>query len=260
MPDAIRVVIADDERPARAFLLARLRGVPNVSVVAQAADGAEAVQLIEQHAPDVVFLDLQMPEIDGLGVVRLLTRRPLPLIVFVTAYDEYAVKAFELNAVDYLTKPVAENRLLEAMRRVQERLDRADLREQAATDLSRALHTYERTAPASRLDRIPVRRKDDIVLVPVGQVASVVAEGELLHLTTVRGERHTVSYRLKDLEARLDPGRFIRLGRGTLANIDHIANVTPMPGGTYAVRLHNGQSLDVSRIQSRILRSRLLHL
>ena len=228
--------------------------------MAQAADGAEAVQLIERHAPDVVFLDFQMPEVNGLGVVRLLKRRPMPLIVFVTAYDEYAVKAFELNAVDYLTKPVAEGRLREAMRRVQERLDRADLREQATANLTEALDTYERTAPVSRLERIPVRRKDDIVLVPVAQVASVIAEGELLHLLTARGERYTMSYRLKDLESRLDPARFVRLGRGTLVNIEQIGHVTPMPGGTYTVRLHNGQILDVSRIQSRILRGRLLHL
>jgi two-component system LytT family response regulator len=94
----------------------------------------------------------------------------------------------------------------------------------------------------------------------VGQIVAVVADGELLHITTARQERHTISYRLKDLEARLDPSKFIRLSRGALANIDHIARVTPMPGGVYIVKLQNGQELDVSRIQSRLLRGRLLHL
>lgn len=260
MADTIRAVIADDERPARSFLAALLRAFPEVTVVGHAADGAEAVQVIEQQRPDVAFLDLQMPEVDGLGVVRLLKRRVLPLVVFVTAYDEYAVKAFELNAVDYLTKPVAETRLREAMRRVHERLERADLRERAAAGVQKAVAAYDQLAPPPRLERIPVRRKDDILLLPVASLASIVAEGELLHLTTVRNERHTISYRLKDLEARLDPGRFVRLSRGTLANIDHIVHVTPMPGATYSVRLQNGQVLDVSRIQSRILRGRLLQL
>ena len=95
---------------------------------------------------------------------------------------------------------------------------------------------------------------------PVQQIASIVAEGELLHLTTLRQERYTISYRLKDLEARLDPERFIRLGRGVLANIDEIIRVTPLPGGLYTVRLRNGQQLDVSRIQSRRVRQRLLQL
>jgi len=256
----VRVVIADDERPARLFLVALVRALPDVSVVAQAANGAEAIQAIEQHRPDLALLDLQMPEIDGLGVVRLLRKRFLPLVVFVTAYDEYAVKAFELNAVDYLTKPVTEPRLREAMRRVRDRLDRQDLKDVAATRVRNAVDTYEQIAPPARLDRIPVRRKDDIVLVPVSQIVSVVAEGELLHLTTSRQESYTISYRLKDLEARLDPARFIRLGRGILANVDAIARVTPLPGGMYSVKLHNGQQLDVSRIQSRLLRGRLLQL
>ncbi len=208
----------------------------------------------------MAFLDLQMPEVDGLSVVRLVKPECLPLVIFVTAYEEYAVKAFELNAVDYLTKPVNEARLREAVRRAHERLDRGDLRERATTQLQEALKTYDRLSGASRLTRIPVRRKDEIVLVPVGQIVSIVAEGELLHLTTSRQEHYTISYRLKDLEARLDPAQFIRLGRGALANIDAIARVTPMPGGTYLVTLHNGQELDVSRIQSRLLRTRLLQI
>jgi two-component system, LytTR family, response regulator len=256
----LRVVIADDERPARLFLAALIRGLPDVTVVAQAENGAEAIHLIEQHRPDLALLDLQMPEIDGLGVVRLLRKRFLPLIVFVTAYDEYAVKAFELNAVDYLTKPVTEVRLREALRRVRERLERQDSKETATEQLRKAVDAYDHLAPPGRLERIPIRRKDDIVLVPVTQIVSIVAEGELLHLTTARQERHTISYRLKDLEARLDPAKFIRLGRGTLANVDAIVRVTPLPGGMYSVKLQNGQQLDVSRIQSRLLRGRLLQL
>ena len=123
----LRAVIVDDERPARLFLLARLRALPEVHVVGEAANGGDAIQLIERERPDVAFLDLQMPEIDGLGVVRMVRRRFLPLIIFVTAFDEYAVKAFDLNAVDYLTKPVNVTRLREAVRRALERLERAPI-------------------------------------------------------------------------------------------------------------------------------------
>jgi two-component system LytT family response regulator len=254
----LRVVIADDERPARSFLAAALRSVADVAVVGEAANGAEAIQLIERHRPDVALLDVQMPEVDGLTVVRLLRRRYLPLVIFVTAFDEHAVKAFEMNAVDYLTKPVSEPRLREALQRARERLDRHDLQDSTAAHVRDALSDYERSAPLSRLDRIPVRQKHDIVLVPTQHIVSIVAEGELLHLTTARQERYTISYRLKNLEARLDPVKFIRLGRGVIVNIDFIARVTPLPGGLYTVKLRNGQQLDVSRIQSRLLRGRLL--
>jgi two-component system LytT family response regulator len=155
---------------------------------------------------------------------------------------------------------VSDARLREALRRARERLDRDDLRDAAASHVRDAVSDYERSAPAARLDRIPIRQKQDIVLVPTAQVASIVAEGELLHLTTARQERYTITYRLKNLEPRLDPAKFIRLGRGVLANVDFIDRVTPLPGGMYTVKLRNGQELDVSRIQSRLLRGRLLQL
>lgn len=115
-------------------------------------------------------------------------------------------------------------------------------------------------APGEPLRRIPVRRRDDIVLVPVEQVVSVTADGELLHLTTAAGERHTVNYRLKDLEARLDATEFVRLSRGALVRVTAIQKVSPMPAGTYMVTLRNGQQHQVSRIRSRLLREQLLRL
>src|SRR5215475_8286002 len=128
MNSMLRVVIADDERPARSFLAAMLRGFDDVKLVGEASNGAEAIELIERERPDLALLDLQMPEIDGLGVVRLLKKGRMPLVAFVTAYDEYAVRAFELNAIDYLLKPVERSRLRETVNRAQERLDRAELR------------------------------------------------------------------------------------------------------------------------------------
>src|SRR5499426_4604659 len=130
MQTRLRIVIADDERPARSFLAAMLRAFEDVELIGEAANGVEAVELIERLSPDLAMLDLQMPELDGLGVVRLLRKDRMPLIAFVTAYDEYAVRAFEMNAVDYLLKPVERGRLRETLNRAQDRLDRAESREE----------------------------------------------------------------------------------------------------------------------------------
>jgi two-component system, LytTR family, response regulator len=230
-----------------------------VEIVGEAADGAAAVELIERRKPDLALLDLQMPEVDGIGVVRLLKRSSMPMIAFITAYDEYAVRAFELNAVDYLLKPVDAARLRETVSRAIDRLDRDDARAESAKNVRSAANAFE-AAAAGPLRRIPVRRKNEIILVNVSDVASVIADGELLRLTTVRGAKHTISYRLKDLEARLDREEFVRLSRGTLANINAITKATPMPGGTFVLLLSNGQELQTSRFHSRLLRERLLRL
>jgi two-component system LytT family response regulator len=256
----LRIVIADDERPARSFLAAALRAFDDVDLVGEAENGAAALELIERERPDLALLDLEMPELDGFDVVRLLKKRYLPLVAFVTAFDEHAVRAFELNAVDYLLKPVDRARLRETLNRAHERLEQADWRGANADRLKEVADTYEASRSQAYLERLPVRHRERILLLPVAQVASIVAEGELLHLTNVAGERFTVSHRLRDLEARLDPARFVRLGRGALANIDMIAEVVPMPGGTYVVALVNGQRLAASRAQSRILRETILKI
>jgi two-component system, LytTR family, response regulator len=260
MNSLLRVVIADDERPARSFLAALLRSFEEVNLIGEAENGTEAIELIERERPDLALLDLQMPEIDGLGVVRLLKKSRMPLVAFVTAYDEYAVRAFELNAVDYLLKPVDRARLREAVNRAQERLERADLRVEAASRMDAAALSYEEATRPPILERIPVRQRDEIVIVPVKEIASIVADGEILRLTTAQNETYTIVYRLKDIEARLDPARFVRLGRGTLANLEMLRRVSAMPGGTYLATLSNGQQLSISRLQGRILREHLLKL
>ncbi|MGI8469644.1 MAG: LytR/AlgR family response regulator transcription factor [Pyrinomonadaceae bacterium] len=256
----LRIVIADDERPARLFLKNLLASFEDAEIVGEAENGAEAIEIIEREKPDLALLDLQMPEIGGLEVVKLLHKSALPLVAFVTAYDEFAVRAFEVGAVDYLLKPVEKPRLRETLNRAHERLEQADFREREAKNLQSAAEVYEQTAPKNFIERIPVRRRDEIILLPVGEIASIVADGELLHLTTVRSERHTINFRLKDLEARLDAGKFVRLSRGCLANLETIKKISPMPGGTYIVTLKNGQELSASRLQSRILREQLLKI
>lgn len=255
--DKIRIVIADDERPARSFLEAILRTFDDVELLGTAANGMEAVGLIESKQPDLALLDLQMPELDGLGVVRLLRRNRTPLIAFVTAYDEHAVRAFELNAIDYILKPVEAARLRQTIERAKERLERDDYKSEETERIRTAAADYE---SGKLLQRIPVRRREEIVLVPVGQVVSIVAEGELLHLRTIDNETHTICYRLRDLAARLEPARFVRLGRGTLVNVDMIRRIVPVPGGTFTVVLTDDREFRVSRIQSRVLREKLLRL
>jgi two-component system LytT family response regulator len=254
------VVVADDERPARSFLVSLLRSFEDVAVVGEAASGKDAVAIIERERPDLALLDWQMPELDGIGVVRMLKKGAMPLVAFVTAYDEYAVRAFEVNAVDYLLKPVEKARLRETLNRAQERIEHADIVAEQALHVGSAIDTYEALAKPPFLERIPVRRREDVVIVPVQQIASILADGELLQITTIQRERHTITYRLKDLEKRLDPSRFIRLGRGTLVNVDLITKVNTMPGGTHVAVLSTGQKLPVSRLQSRVLRERFLKL
>jgi DNA-binding LytR/AlgR family response regulator len=235
MPKPLRVVLADDERPARRFLVNLLQSFPDVEIVGEAGNGRDALELIASARPDLALLDLHMPETGGLDVARLLKAGATPSIAFVTAHDDFAIQAFELNAIDYLLKPVARERL--------------------AATIARA-----RKRGAEYLERIPVRRRDETVILPVRHIASIVAEGELLHLTTVANERFIISHRLHALESRLDPKKFVRLSRGTLAALDQIRKAWPMAGGTYQVQLANGQTLQVSRIQSRLLRETLLRL
>lgn len=255
---ALRILIADDERPARKFLANLLAALPDVELVGEASNGREAVELIEQLRPDMALLDLQMPELGGLDAARLVSAGATPAIAFVTAFDEFAVQAFELNAVDYLLKPVEKDRLKASVDRARARL-KAGTAERARS-VSAAAAAYDTATRRTFLERIPVRRRDEVIILPVRQIASIVAEGELLQITTVSAERYTISYRLHAIEAKLDPRRFVRLGRGTLAALDLIQKVSPMPGGTYEVTLTNGQQLPVSRLQSKVLRETLLKL
>lgn len=258
MPRLLRVVLADDERPARRFLAGLLKSFPDVEVIGEAGNGREAIDLIEAHQPDLALLDLNMPEVAGLDVARLVKAGATPSIAFVTAYDDYAVQAFELEAIDYLLKPVERERLAATLNRARARAAASPAeRTSSLAAVSTVLDVVNRQR---YLERIPVRRRDETVILAVRQIASIVAEGELLHLTTLTNERFTISHRLHALESRLDPRRFVRLSRGALVAVEQIQKFSPMPGSTYQVQLSNGQTLVASRIQSRVLRETLLRL
>ncbi len=274
MTMSLRVIVADDERPARQFLMTMLRSFEDVDIVGEAQSGNETMRLIEQTQPDLAFLDLQMPEMDGLSIVRSLRHGRIPLVAFVTAFDEHAVSAFEIEALDYLLKPVDRNRLCKTLDRARERLERAAPAEPEPFDSASFGSAQDkqgrRDGPSADgvlpafarpyLDRVPIRKQDDIYLLPVYRIASVISEGELMHVTTLDKERYTMNFRLKTLEAKLDPKRFLRVGRGALVNVEAIRKITSMPGGVYLVTLTNTQQLRVSRSQSKALRGHLLQV
>lgn len=260
MGHKLRVLIADDERPSREYLKRLLNEIQEVEIIGEAENGGEALELIESLKPDLALLDLQMPVLSGIEVVRGLRKTQMPLTAFVTAFDEYAVQAFELNAVDYLLKPVEKGRLTETVSRAKNRLESEDWRSSESTRINSAAETYEASSRNEPIERIPVRKKDDIFLIPVAEVASVIADGELLRITTNDARRYVINFRLKDLETRLDEAKFVRLSRGAIVNLNSISKVSPMPGGTYSVCLHNGQEIESSRLQSKVLRSKLFKL
>jgi len=256
----IRSIIADDERPAREYLKSILREIDNVELVGEAENGAEAIELIKNVKPDLALLDLQMPEVSGLDVVRILRKDQMPQVAFITAFDEYAVKAFELNAVDYLLKPVEKIRLMKTISRAAERLEREDWQTAETANVRNAAKVFDMMSGRDLLERIPVKKRNEIILVPVSEIISIVADGELLIITTASGEKHTINFRLKDLESRLDDSKFVRLSRGALVSIDSIKQVSPLPGGTYQIQLKNGQEIASSRLQSKLLRGKLLKI
>lgn len=256
----LRILIADDERPAREFLKSLIGTIEGVSLIGEAVNGTQAVQKIIELRPDLALLDLQMPEVSGLEVVKQVPPPMLPLVAFVTAFDQYAVQAFELNAVDYLLKPVEKDRLEMTIARAFERASRADWRQRAARRLELAAGTVQELERSEPIERIPVKKRDDIYLVSVDEIASIIADGELLRITTAENERFEINFRLKGLEAKLDEQKFIRVSRGALVNLQAIDRISPLPGGTYEIILKNGQAVTSSRGRSTILRSKLFRL
>lgn len=242
----IRALIADDEAPARAKLAKLLTAADGVRVVAEAADGVEAVQAIRRQAPDVVFLDIKMPRLDGFGVIDEIGVDRMPLVVFVTAYDEHALRAFEVHALDYLLKPFAPNRFRRLLDRVRGRLEG----EPAADTARRVQRMLEELLPAEEpryLTRILARLDEDReVLVPVETIDVIRADGNYVELLTSRGElrRRTT---LAALAERLDPGKFLRINRSEIVRLDAVKELQPWFHGDYRILLENGDELTWSR-------------
>jgi len=251
----IRVLIVDDEPPARAKVRKLLAAEDDFEVVAEAADGEEAVAAIRdaairEQAPDVVFLDVQMPRLDGFGVVAEVGVEEMPRVVFVTAFDEHALRAFEVHAFDYLLKPFAPSRFRRVLARVREQLAK-----DSAADLARRLEELLDDAGGGvgsgggtrPLRRILLRRgQEREILLPVEEVDRVCADGNYLRFHTRRGEL-TRRGTLTDLEARLDPDHFLRINRSEIVRLDAVREFQPWFHGDYRAILEDGTVLTWSR-------------
>jgi len=260
MDSKLSILIADDEKPARMLLRSMLEEMDGIEVVGEAVNGKDALEQVLSLKPDLALLDLQMPGLDGLQVVASIPKDKMPLVVFVTAYEHHAVQAFELNALDYLLKPVEQIRLGTAIGRARERVDKTDARGLETDSLGTLGLVYDELKRNKLLERIPVKHKDSMIFVAVSEIACIVASGELLKITTLTGRTHIINYRLKELELRLDPSKFIRLSRGTIVHIDAVSHISPLPGGSLEVALVNERYFSVSRTHARTFRRLYLKL
>lgn len=241
----IRVLLTDDEPPARRKLAAHLRDEADVEIAGEAANGLEAVEKIGSLSPDLVFLDIQMPGLTGIDVVETVGPAAMPPVVFVTAYDEYAVRAFDLEAVDYLLKPYDAERFRTAMERARRRL--------AGPGPAASLERLVAALRPRHLDRFVVRYGEKVLLVPARSVLRLEAEGNYVRVHTAEGS-HLVRETLARLEERLDPRRFARVHRSEIVAIEAVRELLPWSHGDYVAVLRDGTQVRVSRrYQSRLL-------
>jgi two-component system, LytTR family, response regulator len=265
----ITTILVDDEKPAREELAYLLKGFPEIQLVAQGRNGLEGVALIKDHAPDLVFLDVQMPGLDGFGVLKKLMDRKLrlPQIVFATAYDEYAVQAFEVNAVDYVLKPFDKGRIGKAISRAKKQLDaQASPVERLESLLSQmgapgaagtaALQAASAVRPSTKL---LLKSQQRMLLVDSAEVVYATIEDGLITLATREAEGASNYRTIEELHAQLDPDSFWRVHRSYLVNIHHIKELVPWFKSTYILRMNDKKQseIPVSRNQTRRLRELL---
>jgi two-component system LytT family response regulator len=242
----VSVLIVDDESPARDRLRRMLANIEGVRLIGEAESGVQAVEMIGEQNPDLILLDIQMPGLDGFEVVEALADPPL--VVFVTAYDEYAIRAFEVNALDYLLKPFSQERLEKAIRRAQEGLtEERDFAQQLAP-LMESLAEHGRYAT-----RLAVHDRDRVRVLQVDEVDWIEAEREDVFVHVGQGS-YPIRRTLAQLEARLDPACFFRAHRSAIVNLDRVQEIIPWFKGSHRLRLTTGAEVDLSRRRARALR------
>ncbi len=243
MNASMNVLIVDDEPLAREGVVLLLREEPAIGSVSEARNGAEAVEKIRAERPDLVLLDVQMPEMDGFGVLRKIGAERMPPVIFVTAFDRYAIQAFEVNAVDYLLKPVTRERFSQALARVRERV--ADGGDGADNQHVLAL-LQQLAAPKKHLARVALRSAGKISFVNVEDVLFVQAAENYVQLH-LKASRHLLHVPIATLEQSLDPEKFLRIHRSLIVNVRHIAELETGPHGEFVVVLQGGARLQSSR-------------
>jgi two-component system LytT family response regulator len=239
----IRTLVVDDEPIARERILSLLEHESDVEVIGQCSDGVQAVSAIQKLSPDLIFLDVQMPAADGFGVLRQIKREQMPMVVFVTAYDEYALQAFEVHALDYLLKPFGRDRFQETLRHAREQLER-----RRAGDLGRRLlalvHDLKPEQP--RLERLVVKSGGRVFFLRTDEIDWIEAAGNYVRLH-LGEESHLFRETMNGMEGRLDSRRFVRIHRSRIVNTERIKELQPWFNGEYVVILRNGTRLTLSR-------------
>ena len=254
----IRAIIVDDEPLARRGVRARLERAGGFAVVAECSSGREAIAAIREHAPSVVFLDVQMPGVDGFGVVREIGVDRMPVVIFVTAYDTHALRAFEAHALDYLLKPIDDDRFAAAVERARRRVAERD-ESTVARRLVALMQEVGAELPEARNDttsssRIIIRDRDRVLLIDVADIDWVGADGDYVRVHTA-GKSHLLRETRAAMEERLDPAAFVRIHRSTIVNVDRIRELRPYSSREYSVILRDGTRLRLSRRYRDRLRS-----
>lgn len=243
--ESIRVLIVDDEPVARRGLRNQLRRAGDVEVIGEAGNGRDAVQIIIQTRPDLVFLDVQMPLLDGFRVIETLPDDNLPpAIVFVTAFDEHAIRAFEINALDYLLKPVDPKRLQKTLQRAREQIrnHRHDDRDKKLFALLQDLQSRK----TDYLQRFVIKKAGRIIFLDAGEIEWVSSDGNYVQLHS-KGKAHLLRETMDGLESKLDPREFVRIRRSTIVHTETIKELQPLFNGEYALILKDGTALQSSR-------------
>jgi two-component system, LytTR family, response regulator len=245
--EKIRALIVDDEPLAREGILMRLKQAPDVEVIGECGNGREAVTAIRREVPDLVFLDIQMPRLDGFGVVEAVGVKQMPHVIFVTAYDEHALRAFEVSALDYLLKPIDGERFFEALERARDRIRGKNLE-----TISAQLHKMMAALQAERkyLERLSIKSTSKmggrITFLDVDEIDWIGAADNYVQVHAGRG-LHLPHATMNSLENRLDPNKFLRIHRSTIVNVERIKELHPMFHGEYQVVLKDGTQLTSGR-------------
>ncbi len=241
--ERIRALIVDDEPLAREGLRRLLEEDQDVECVGECADGPSAVQAVQEKLPDLLFLDVQMPEMDGFEVLRSLDESTLPMVIFVTAFEEHAIHAFEVHALDYLLKPLDPQRFRESLARAKSELQHRG-RKAVISRILGMLGSFRPARPGT--DRIMLKSGGRITFLRVEEIEWVEAQGDYVCLHTP-GKKHLLREKISVLEEQLSPELFLRIHRSTIVNVNRIKEMQPLYHGDYAVLLQDGTRLTLSR-------------
>lgn len=236
----IKAIVVDDEPIARRNLQALLENDPDIAVIGQCGSGAEAVRLIRKTPPDLLFLDVQMPEMDGFAVLKKIGRDHIPAIIFVTAHDQYAIKAFDAHALDYLLKPFSDERFAIALERA-----KAHIHQRGAAELSRKLRELL-SVQSDSTTRFLIKEANRVFFVKADEIDWIEAADYYVNLH-IGSKSHLLRETMSDLENQLDPNMFLRVHRSAIANLRQVKEIQTRPGGEYVVVLKDGTHLKLSR-------------